>query len=97
MEIIKRNGKTVKFDKEKIVNAIMKAMNSCGVIEEEKANTIAESIETYYESISETPATVEKVEELVHHLLSDLGMNEVARCYEGYRAVQEYKRKVNTY
>lgn len=96
MEIIKRNGKTVKFDKEKIVNAIMKAMNSCGVIEEEKANTVAESIEIYYESMSETPATVEKVEELVHHLLSDLGMSEVARCYEGYRAVQEYKRKVNT-
>lgn len=96
MKIIKRNGNVVKFEKDKITNAIMKAMNSCGVVDEENANVIAESIQLHYELMADRTATVDEVEKLVHHILSDIGLNEVARCYEGYRAVQEYKRKVNT-
>ena len=96
MKIIKRNGKEVEFKKDKISNAILKAMNSCGIVDKDKAEVIAESIELYYAGVTDKTATVNEVEKLVHHTLSDLGLSEVARCYEGYRAVQEYKRKVNT-
>ena len=96
MEIIKRNGKKVKFEKSKIADAIIKAMNSCGVVDKESANAIAEGIELYYEKVTDRLPSVVEIEKLVHHTLSDAGLVEVARCYEGYRAVQEYKRKVNT-
>lgn len=96
MLIIKRNGEKVDFDKQKIVDAILKAMHSCGVIDKDKANVIAECIELHYEKVTNRVATVEEVEKLVHHTLSDLGLSEVARTYEGYRAVQEYKRVTNT-
>lgn len=96
MQIIKRNGEAVPFDKTKIEVAIIKAMK-CGVgyIEEDIAKEVATQIENHFSEIGDIP-TIYQVEKMVFKLLSHKDRWEVARAYEKYRAVQEFKREVNT-
>ena len=66
-----------------------------GVLEEDIAKDIAEEIEKIYLQGSPSP-TVSKVEELVYKELIDHKQELTAKAYEGYRAVQSFKREVNT-
>ena len=96
LSIIKRDGSKAEFDKLKIENAILKAMkHGSGVLEEDIAKDIAEEIEKIYLQGSPSP-TVSKVEELVYKELIDHKQELTAKAYEGYRAVQSFKREVNT-
>ena len=96
LSIIKRDGSNAEFDKLKIENAILKAMKyGSGVLEEDIAKDIAEEIEKIYLQGSPSP-TVSKVEELVYKELIDHKQELTAKAYEGYRAVQSFKREVNT-
>ena len=96
LNIIKRDGKTVKFDKNKIENAILKSMKyGSGVYIPEIAKDIALDIESIYMKRTNTP-TVYQVEEIVYTKLIDYKQNLTAKAYEGYRAVQSFKREVNT-
>ena len=96
LSIIKRDGSKAEFDKLKIENAILKAMKyGSGVLEEDIAKDIAEEIEKIYLQGSPSP-TVSKVEELVYKELIDHKQELTAKAYEGYRAVQSFKREVNT-
>lgn len=96
LNIIKRDGKIAKFDKDKIENAILKAMKyGSGVYIPEIAKEIAEDIEVIYIE-GDTSATVYKVEEMVYTKLIDYKQKLTAKAYEGYRAVQSFKRAINT-
>ena len=96
LNIIKRDGKTVRFNKDKIENAILKAMKyGSGVYIPEIAKNIATDIESIYMERANTP-TVYQVEEIVYTKLIDYKQNLTAKAYEGYRAVQSFKRSVNT-
>ena len=95
MLIIKRNGKTEEFKKEKITNAIVKAMKyGMGYIDKATAIQISEDAESFF--VDGLIPTVEKVEKFVYDELISYGCKEVARAYEGYRAVQAFKRQTNT-
>ncbi|WP_343344763.1 anaerobic ribonucleoside-triphosphate reductase [Terrisporobacter petrolearius] len=96
LNIIKRDGKVVKFDKDKIENAILKAMKyGSGVYIPEIAKEIAEEIETICME-RDANATVYKIEEMVYTKLIDYKQKLTAKAYEGYRAVQSFKRTINT-
>ena len=96
MEIMKRNGQMVKFKKEKIEEAILKAMkNGSGIVKEDIAKEIAIELENFY-SDNNTNATVYLVENDVYQSLIEKGEIETAKSYEGYRAVQAFKRNNNT-
>nr|WP_243150595.1 anaerobic ribonucleoside-triphosphate reductase [Clostridium butyricum] len=58
----------------------------------ERAHKVGENI---MKSLN-TPPTVEQVENLVYYELVKNGFEGVAKAYEGYRAVQEFKRHKNT-
>ena len=94
--IIKRDGSKVDFDKSKIKNAIMKAMKyGSGIINEDVANKVTEDIYLHYLNSDDIP-TVYNVEHKVYMKLIEYGEELTAKSYEGYRAVQEYKREKNT-
>lgn len=96
MQVIKRNGEMVTFDKVKIEVAIIKAMKyGVGYIEEGVAKYIANSIEIFFETL-DSPPTIYDIENLVFKSLIELGLSDVARAYEGYRAIQQFKRETNT-
>lgn len=96
MLIIKRDGSEVEFKKEKITIAILKAMKyGSGRVDAEVANKIADIVRYLYEDGPKIP-TVEQVETIVYYQLIECKHEDTAKAYEGYRAVQSFKREVNT-
>ncbi|WP_055070201.1 anaerobic ribonucleoside-triphosphate reductase [Clostridium massiliamazoniense] len=96
MEVIKRDGSTVDFNKSKIEEAISKAMkNGSGIYLPDIASLIATDSENFF-SKHEEIATIYKIEQYVYDRLVHYGQVETAKAYEGYRAVQEFKRNTNT-
>ena len=96
LSIIKRDGDSVEFDKSKVENAILKAMKyGSGIYVPQIANQIAIEIEEFYTESGKT-ATVYKVEEMVYDKLINYRQQLTAKAYEGYRAVQSFKRTINT-
>ena len=95
ISVIKRDGTKVSFDKTKIENAILKAMkNGSGIYKPIIAKKIAESCENQLNDLDSI--TVKQIEDMVYNLLIKHKQKETAKAYEGYRAVQEFKRNTNT-
>ena len=96
LSVIKRDGQKVPFDKEKIAIAITKAMNSSsGVYEEGLAERIASEIEEFARNLNKE-MTIYGIEDQVYYKLIQYNNPATARAYENYKAVQSFKRKVNT-
>ena len=91
--VIKRDGTEVPFDKEKIYNAIMKAMRyGSGLVDEELARYIATSAIFNLKD----KCTIYDIEDFVYQSLIKLGDLLTAKSYTEYKAVQAFKRKMNT-
>ena len=96
MNIIKRDGSTVLFNKMKIREAIIKAMkNGSGIYLPDIAKLIANDAEKHFKEGEESP-TIHMIETYVYDRLVHYGQALTAKAYEGYRAVQEFKRNKNT-
>lgn len=95
LKVIKRNGDVVDFDKNKIKIAILKAMKSVAINNEKVAEQISCDIEEIAK-LKKDNLTIKQIEDYVFNELVQKGFKEVAKSYEGYRAVQEFKRSSNT-
>lgn len=95
MQVIKRDGRIVLFDKTKIENAILKAMKfGSGIVKENIATDIAKQIEDEYGVQNEV--SIADIEKRVFELLIAKKQRLTARAYEGYRAIRENQRKQGT-
>ena len=95
IQVIKRDGSKAKFEKDKIVIAIEKAMKSAsGVFVENQAMDIANEIES--EAFGEDAISIYKIEDMVYYKLIDRKNPATAKSYESYKSVQAYKREQNT-
>lgn len=98
MNVIKRNGSEVTFDKAKIENAIIKANNS---VEEAVRLTpiqikrITESVILSCEDLGRSPA-VEEIQDMVEEHIMQHGAYEVAKAYITYRYTRSLVRQSNT-
>ena len=96
LQVIKRNGKKVDFDKNKIVIAIEKAMqSSSGVYIEGQALEIANEIEKLAGE-KDLPLSIYDIEGEVYYRLIQNDNPATARAYESYKSVQQFKREQNT-
>ncbi|MBP3914520.1 MAG: hypothetical protein J6D41_00830 [Clostridium sp.] len=97
MKVIKRDGSLVDFDKSKITSAILKAMRyGSGIVKQEIALLITNECDIMFNVKAVENPTVKQIEDYVYHALVEYGQKETAKAYEGYRAVQEFKRNINT-
>lgn len=100
MEVRKRNGSLVEFDKSKIENAILLAMKKgSGIVKEKIAEEIANEIEEQYieeQSILESEIPIEDIEDLVFSKLIKKKQKLTAKAYESFRSIREFQRKTNT-
>ena len=95
MGVIKRDGSLVAFDKSKIYNAIVKAMkNGSGLYEPEVAKQIAQDAEEKFKD--QDRVSIQVIESFVYTGLLYYKQPLTAKAYEGYRAVQEFKRNTNS-
>ena len=92
MNVIKRNGDVVAFDKNKIISAINKAFIEVDgqLYETDTADSIAEDIAALDKEIS-----VEEIQDLVEEFLMQSERKDVARAYIRYRYKREILRQTN--
>lgn len=89
MIVIKRDGRKVDFDKEKIVNAIMKAMNDVDEINKDVAHRIANDIS----KLESEELNVEDIQDTIEEKLMNSRLKKTARSYIRYRYDREKIRE----
>ena len=95
MKVIKRNGRIVDYDRNKIKIAIEKANNE--VRKEEKATQAdIKTIITYIEELDKKRILVEDMQDIIEEKLMELGKFELAKKYIVYRYTRALVRKSNT-
>ena len=97
MQVIKRDGRLVEFDKTKISNAILKAMvKGSGLVDEDVAKNVGEDALKHFEDRGLKQVPISEIEAYVVDELITIGHRATALAYERYRVVQAYKREHNT-
>ena len=94
MNIIKRNGEEVTFNKAKIVAAIGKASKTVPEgerLSEDSIAQIADAIQQYAEGLS-APLSVEQIQDIVETKIQEAGAYHVAKHYIKYRFIRERER-----
>ncbi len=96
-QIIKRDGRTVDFNVEKIADAIYKAAKVLGGRDYDMARFLARQVEVYLLEIchNETP-TVEQIQDAVEKVLIENGHARTAKEFILYRAERTRVRDMNT-
>ena len=91
IKVIKRDCTEVDFQKDKIYNAIMRAMkNGSGIVKPKIAEDIANEI--YEESKNKEEISISEIENLVYDKLISKKQRLTAKAYEGYRSIREFQR-----
>lgn len=95
--IVKRDGRTVKFDVKKIAEAIYKAAAALGGKDKDTAMYLAGQVELYLAQIrrNDTP-TVEQIQDAVEKVLIENGHARTAKEFILYRAERTRVRNMNT-
>lgn len=96
-QIVKRDGRVVDFNREKIEKAILKAFIAVDGNTTEYAVEKANKIANYIESVNEeTPLSVEQIQDLVEAGLMNTRRKDVARAYITYRNERTLERERNS-
>lgn len=101
IEVKKRDGRVLNFQKDKISNAVYKALIACGRPDHSLADKLAEGVmmKLLKQGFSvSAPPSVEDVQDMVESTLIDEGLGEIAKAYILYRherrKIREEKMKV---
>jgi ribonucleoside-diphosphate reductase alpha chain/ribonucleoside-triphosphate reductase len=91
MQIKKRNGQIVEFDKQRIVNAVLGAMGDVNAVDNEIAERVADTILLKLETESKDIIHVEEIQDLVEIELMR-GIPQVGKAYVLYREERNRNR-----
>lgn len=91
--VVKRDGRKVEFNNQKIVSAILKAMN---VTEDGEDIVLAAKIADAISRIAKEEMSVEEIQDCVENELMDSPRKEVAKRYIAYRNQRNLARKAKT-
>ena len=95
MQVIKRDGRLMQFNKERIIDAVTKAMGqTAGGIDIELAGKIADSVEKQIENKNQV--SVYEIQDIVERKLMGSSRKEVAQSYITYRYNRDVARKSKT-
>lgn len=99
LTVVKRDGRTVEFDKEKIQQAVHKAFiavdGALTPYAEEKALNIAEYIEKYFLDKKQYEVGIEEIQDLVEKGLMSTRRKDTAKAYITYRDKRSRQRRMN--
>ena len=97
IHIIKRDGRKVPFNIEKIANAIFRAAQSCGGTDFNVAmETAAEVCKIYEDENPSKVPSVEEIQDLVEKVLIEKGHAKTAKAYILYRYERTRSREMKT-
>ena len=96
-QIVKRDGRAVDFDVEKIAGAIYKAARAIGGHDYQTSRQLADEVVQRLSSLSlDAPPTVEQVQDMVEKVLIENGHARTAKEFILYRAERTRVREMNT-
>ena len=95
--IIKRDGRVVLYDQNKIAAAILKALEASHEGNAADAARVANSVQSNLEAkFSSTSPNIEDIQDMVEKQLMNHGFNDAAKSYILYRATRTRAREANT-
>ena len=97
--IVKRDGRQVPFNLEKIANAIFKALRAVGAADEKQALGLATQVVEQTEGLVQTTGSapsVEQIQDIVEKVLMNASLTDAAKAYILYRAERTRAREMNT-
>jgi len=85
--VLKRNGTTENFNKDKIATAVSKAMKSIGIKSKTLSGEVADEVTTLLnnETATDPIVSVDHVHRMVENTIMDMGLHDLAREYILYR------------
>ncbi len=96
MYIMKRDGRKVPFNVDKIANAIFKAAKAVGGTNYEESMAVAEEVCRLCDAAYKDVPTVEQVQDLVEKVLIERGHAQTAKAYILYRYERTRAREMKT-
>ena len=95
--IVKRDGKIVKFDQEKIADAIAKAGLATGEFKYDRAKTLSDKVvKRAEEKITARTPNVEQIQDIVEEVLMESSFKRTAREYIQYRQERSRRREAKS-
>lgn len=95
-KVIKRDGRTVEFDKERIKSAITKAFESVDGEITSQAKDKARDIANYIEGLEEEQLNVEEIQDIIRNKLMSSNRKDVAEAFVEYRYIRKLTRDIVT-
>ena len=95
--VVKRDGREVKFNSQKISNAIKKASNEIGEkLKESQLLECTQKVINYIECEKKEKISVEEVQNLVEKALVESGYKNIQRAYSSYRKERTRVREIKS-
>ncbi|MBE5041237.1 anaerobic ribonucleoside triphosphate reductase [Ructibacterium gallinarum] len=94
--IVKRDGREVGFDIEKIASAIYRAAEAIGGKDYQTSMDLAKQVSEYIEEQNIVRPTVEQIQDAVEHILIEEGHSRTAKEFILYRSQRTRIREMNT-
>lgn len=84
--VLKRNGSTENFNKDKISVAVAKAMKSIGIKSKTLSGEVADEVTTQLNAVpTDNVVSVDHIHRMVENTIMDMGLHDLAREYILYR------------
>lgn len=97
LDVVKRDGREVSFNTEKISNAIKRAAEELGSpLREGQVIDLIQKVITYIEMSQQEKVTVEEIQNLVERALKDSGLQDIASIYSAYRSERTKVREIKS-
>ena len=96
LKVVKRDGRVVNFDEDKIVNAVLKAFKEIDGEITPESKTKANSISNFIKSLDKDKLSVEEIQDIVEEKLMSSKRKDVAKAFILYRNERTKIREKNT-
>lgn len=95
--VVKRDGREVEFNSDKIAQAIKGSANEIGLnLKESEVLDTVQTVATYIELEYKEAITVEQIQNLVEKALKEEGHKDIAIAYSGYRKERTKVREIKS-
>lgn len=96
LKVVKRDGRVVNFDEDKIINAVLKAFNDTDGEITSSAKSKAKEISNHIKGLCKDQLSVEEIQDIVEEKLMLSKRKDVAKAYIIYRNERTKIREKNT-
>lgn len=95
--VVKRDGREAAFNSVKITNAIKKACNESTLeLKESEIIDLTQKVIKKFEDEDKNKVSVEEIQNMVEHVLTDNGFKEIGMAYSNYRKERTKIREIKS-